>query len=134
MRLERWFTPGVRPDKGRRKVVHGWPAEPPISIIKMRQGKIGLADTRGLLQHRVKNRRKLARRRTDDAQYFGCRRLLLQRLGQVVGALAQFVEQPRVLDGDDRLGGEVLDQRDLLVGKRPHFLAVDADGPDQLIL
>ena len=29
------------------------------------------------------------------------RGLLLQRLGQIVGALAQLVEQPRVLDGDD---------------------------------
>ena len=37
--------------------------------------------------------------------------------------LAQFVEQPRVLDGDDRLGGEVLDQFDLLVGERANFLA-----------
>ena len=34
------------------------------------------------------------------------RGLLLQRLGQIVGALAQFVEQPRVLDGDHGLGGE----------------------------
>ncbi len=39
------------------------------------------------------------------------RRLLLQRLGQIVGALAQLVEQPRVLDGDDGLGGEVLNTR-----------------------
>ena len=29
----------------------------------------------------------------------------------------QFVEQPRVLDGDDGLGGEVLDQLDLLFGE-----------------
>ena len=35
-------------------------------------------------------------------------RLLFQCLGKVGGALAQFVEQPRVLDGDDGLGGEVL--------------------------
>ena len=35
------------------------------------------------------------------------RGLLLQRLGQIVGALAQLVEQPRVLDGDDGLGGEI---------------------------
>ena len=36
------------------------------------------------------------------------RGLLLQRLGEIVGALAQLVEQPRVLDGDHGLGGEVL--------------------------
>ena len=39
--------------------------------------------------------------------------------------LPQFIEQPRVLDGDDGLGGEVLHQCDLLVGERPHFLAID---------
>ncbi len=32
--------------------------------------------------------------------------------------LAQLVEQPRVLDGDDGLRGEVLHQLDLLVGER----------------
>ena len=63
-------------------------------------------------------------------QHLAGRGLLLQRLGQIVGALAQFVEQPRVLDGDDGLGGEVLHQLDLLVGERPHLLAIDDDGAD----
>ncbi len=36
------------------------------------------------------------------------------------------VMQPRVLHRDHRLGGEVLQQRDLLVGEWPHLLAVDA--------
>ncbi len=44
--------------------------------------------------------------------------------------LPQFIEQPRVLDGDDCLGGEVFDEFDLLVGKGADFLAVDCDGPD----
>ena len=43
-------------------------------------------------------------------KHLGCSCLLLQRL-------SQFVEQPRVLDGDNGLGGEVLDQRDLFVGE-----------------
>ena len=33
------------------------------------------------------------------------------------------IEKPRVLDGDDGLGGEVRDQGDLLVGKGTDFLA-----------
>ena len=37
---------------------------------------------------------------------------------QVGCALTQFIQQARILDGDDGLGGEVLYQRDLLVGKR----------------
>ena len=28
---------------------------------------------------------------------------------EIVGAIAQFVEQPRILDGDDGLGCEILD-------------------------
>ena len=46
---------------------------------------------------------------------------------------SQFLEQPRVLDGDDGLGGEVLDQLNLLVGKGTNFLTVDGDGADQLV-
>ena len=45
---------------------------------------------------------------------------------------AQLVEQPRVLDGDDGLGGEVRQQIDLLVGEWPHLLAVNADRADQV--
>ena len=48
-------------------------------------------------------------------QHIRRRRLLLQRLGKVGRALAQFVQQPRVLDGDYGLGGKILHQFDLLV-------------------
>src|SRR3974390_893138 len=44
----------------------------------------------------------------------------------------QFVEEPRILDGDHGLGGEVLRQLDLPVGKQQNFLAVDGDYADQL--
>ena len=47
---------------------------------------------------------------------------------------AQLVEQPRVLDGDDGLAGEILDQLDLLVGERSDLLAVDTDRTDQLVV
>src|SRR5262249_50353006 len=43
-------------------------------------------------------------------------------------------EQAGVLDGDDGLGGEILHQRDLLVGKRPDFLPEDDDTADQYIV
>ena len=46
----------------------------------------------------------------------------------------QLVEQPRVLDGDDGLGGEVRDQLDLLVGKGTDFLAVNGERTDQFVL
>ena len=47
---------------------------------------------------------------------------------------AQLVEQPRVLDGDHRLVGEVREQLNLLVGERTHFLTIDGDRADQLVL
>ncbi len=39
-------------------------------------------------------------------------------------ALAQFGDQPRILHRDHCLGREILQQCDLLVGERPHLLAV----------
>ena len=46
----------------------------------------------------------------------------------------QLVEQPRVLDGDDGLVGEGRDELDLVVGKGPDFLAVQAEHTDQFVL
>ena len=46
----------------------------------------------------------------------------------------QLVEQPRVLDGDDGLRGEVRHQLDLLVGEWTHLLAIDRDDADQLVV
>ena len=51
-----------------------------------------------------------------------------------VRALAQFVEQPRVLDGDDGLSGEVRDQCDLLVGEGTNLLADNDERADQFVL
>ena len=47
---------------------------------------------------------------------------------------AQLAQQPRILDGDHRLRGEVLDQLDLLVAERPHLLPVNDDAADQFPL
>ena len=105
-----------------------------IRFIKEQIAELGLADARGILKHGLEHRLQFAGRRTYDLQHFGRRRLLLQQLGEIVGALAQLVEQPRILDGDDGLGGEVSEQRNLLFGKRPHLLPVNSDGSDQFSL
>jgi hypothetical protein len=62
----------------------------------------------------LENWLQLARRRADNAQHIRGGRLLLQRL-------PQFVQQPRVLDGDDRLGGEGPEKRYLPICKRINF-------------
>ena len=52
----------------------------------------------------------------------------------LVGAGAQFAEQPRILHRDHCLRREILQQRDLLVGKRPNLLAVDAIAPSKVVV
>ena len=95
---------------------------------------LGFANACRVLQHRLEYRLKFAGRGADHLEHVGGGGLLLQRFGQIVGALTQLVEQPRVLDGDDGLGGKVLHQLDLLVGERTHLLAEDSDGADQPFL
>ena len=51
---------------------------------------------------------------------------------KIIGALAQFVEQPRVLDRDHGLIGEFPEQLDVLVGERPHLGATHEDRAERL--
>ena len=76
-----------------------------------------------LLQDGVEHRHKVARRGVDDLKQFSGRGLLFQ-------CLALFSQQPRVLDCDHCLGGEVLQQRDLLAGECAHLLAVETEEAD----
>jgi hypothetical protein len=78
------------------------------------------AQARRLFQHRREHRRRIAARGIDDLQDFGNRGLLLQ-------GLTRFGQKPRVLHRNDRLGGEILQQRDLLVGKRPDLASAGGD-------
>ena len=77
------------------------------------------AEPRGALGHDVHDRLEIGRRAGDDPQDLRGRRLLLERLGQLAVPGLELREQPHVLDGDDRLVGEGLEQRDLLVGECP---------------
>src|ERR1700722_7584734 len=119
----------------RRKDVHSL-AIPAVDI-----SELGVADADGILKHGCKNRLKIAGRAADNLENLGCGRLLLQGFrevggaaGEVRGALAQFVEQPRVLDGDDGLRGKTPYQLDLPVAERAHLLAIHDDSADQLIV
>jgi hypothetical protein len=59
--------------------------------------------------------------------------LLLKGFAEIVRALAQLVEQPRVLNGDHRLRGEVLKQRYLLVSERPDFHSENLNCADEFV-
>jgi hypothetical protein len=88
-------------------------------------GDIRVAQPRRRFDQRVEHHLQVEGRATDHLEHVGGGGLPLQRL-------AQLVEQPRVLDGDDGLLGEVADQLDLLIGEGAHLLPVDVDVADQL--
>src|SRR4029450_5654195 len=70
---------------------------------------------------------QIKRRTADDLEHIGGGRLLLK-------GFAQLVQQPRVLNGDDSLGREVLQQLDLFVCEGPYLLAIDGDHADRPVI
>ncbi len=115
---------------GFRRIVHRRITQNP-AVAQHEVAEFRAAEPRRIGKQRVEHGFELAGRAADDAEDLRGRSLLLQRLGEIVGALPQFAEQTRVLDGDHRLVGEGRDQIDLLVGERFHDGAEqeeDADG------
>src|SRR5215831_10132893 len=110
----------------RRNIVERNLAEA-VSVIEIQQAELRVAQPRGVRQHSLEYRFKLAGRARDDTEDLRGRGLLLQRFPQLV-------EQARVLDGDDGLRGEILHQLDLFISERPDFAAIDTKDTDQLIL
>src|SRR3974377_1705154 len=104
-----------------------------ISFRLKQDAEFGFTNAGCIRQHRVEHRLELAGRRTNDLEHLARCGLLLPRPPPIIGSLVQFVEQPRVLDGDDGLRSKVLQQFDLLVGEGAHLLAVDGDGADQFL-
>src|SRR5262249_48496397 len=98
-----------------------------VSFTQQHRTEGGVADAHRVFQHRVEHRPQIAGRTTDDLQYIGSGGLLLERL-------AQLIEQPRVLDGDDGLVCEILHQRDLLIGKWSDLLAINSNPADQFVV
>ena len=99
--------------------------------VKLEDGRVvGPAEPRGAAGDRVEHGLEVRRRRADDPQDVGGRRLLLEAFREVAVARLQLLEQARVLDRDHRLLGERLQQRDLRVGERAEDRARHPDRPD----
>ena len=111
---------------------HSWRRSRNASPSRSEDHAISASQSASPFDQRVEHRLQIEGRAADDLEHVGGRGLLLQRFADRC-SLAQF-EQPRVLDGDDGLGGEVLNQLDLLVGERADLLAVDGDRADELIV
>ena len=91
---------------------------------------IRLAQPRGRFDKCIEHCLQIEGRAADNLEDVGGGSLLLQRFAQIFRPLAQFLEKTCVLNGDNGLSGEVGDQLNLLVRKRPHFFTVDVDGAD----
>ena len=85
-------------------------------------------------RHRDEHRLHVGRRLRDHAEDVGGRRLLLQRLGKILVARLQLLEQAHVLDGDDRLVGKAGDQLDLPLRERTDTEPVEGEDSDQASL
>jgi hypothetical protein len=77
--------------------------------------ELGAADANGFFQQRLKYWLKITKGARNNLQNLRGRGLLLKRLGEIVGALTKFLEEPRVLDGDYCLAGKSPQQLALLV-------------------
>src|SRR5262245_36405885 len=88
----------------------------------------------GPLQDCLEYRLNICRRSTDHPQDLTRRSLLLQRLGEVLVAGLELLEQAHVLDGDDGLLGEGLEQRNLFVGEPTDHWAGHKDRSDRATL
>src|SRR6266403_5448814 len=95
------------------------------------EGLVGIAEPRSRFNKGLQDCRQIESRAADDFQHIGGRGLLLQRLRQILRTFVQFTEQPRVLDGDNGLPGEIAQQLDLLVGERADLLSIGRDHADE---
>src|SRR6516225_6726436 len=60
-----------------------------VALEEKKIAKCGVTDANSILQHGLKYRLKLARRRTNYTQHLRGRRLLLQRFGKLACAVAR---------------------------------------------
>src|SRR5262249_39425235 len=85
----------------------------------------------GASHNRIEHRLDVRLRAANDAENVASRRLLVERSGQFTVARLQLGEETNVLDRDHGLVGEGLEERNLLIGERMDFSAVDRQGTYQ---
>src|SRR5262245_1442973 len=98
-----------------------------LSVEAVDESEPGTAKAHRTLGYGLKYWPQIEGRSADHFEQIGGRGLLLQRFPQLV-------EQASVFDRDDALRSEVCKQLDLLVGERPHLLAIDGNRADNLAL
>ena len=107
------------------------PHDHSVPLAESQHHVINPTNPRGALDDGVEDRLHVRGRAADDAEHLGRCRLMLQGLAQFCVALLEFLEQPHVFDGDDRLCGKGFKQLDLLVGEGTNFRAANKDSSDR---
>jgi hypothetical protein len=97
----------------------------PLAVEREGRAEQPVGESDRPLKNGVEHGLHVRRRARDNSQDLGGGRLLLQRLFCLL-------EQADVVDGDHRLGGEGLEERNLPVGERPYVGPPDGDRPDGL--
>src|SRR6266481_933418 len=95
-------------------------ATKPLALAQENNRIVRLAKPARTLGDGFQHRLNVCRGSSDHTEDLACHGLLLQRF-------AQLVKQAGILDGDDGLGGEVLDQIDLLIREWSRLLSVNHD-------
>src|SRR6202030_1702625 len=85
------------------------PAEK-FALTLEQKGMISLAQPRRRLDERIEHALQIEPRAAYNLEQVGGGGLLLQRFAEVIRALTQLIEQPRILDRDDGMFGEGLQQ------------------------
>ena len=106
------------------------PRNQTVPLVESQHHVIDPTNPGGALDDGVEHRLHVGGRAADDAEHLGRCRLMLQRLAQFRVALAEFLEQAHVLDGDHRLVGEGFEKRYLFVGEGTNLCTADDDQTD----
>src|SRR5262245_11310741 len=91
-----------------------------------------MAEFNCVLCHSVEYWLEIQFRTRDHAKHFACCCLLLECLAQLTRPRLHLLEQPRVLDGDNRLVGECLKESNLFLAERRHTCPRYTDPTDGL--
>jgi hypothetical protein len=112
-----------------------------VTVTTVDCAKARVANSHHVSQHDCKHWLEVARRATDGLKHLRRSSLLLQRFrevgcafGEVCSALTEFVEQPRILNGDNGLSGEVSYKLHLLVIEGTNFLTRKHTCANQFVL
>ncbi len=124
----------ARPFQGQRGIVELCPHIDELAVKQVHGREEGAAESGGVLGHRVEHGLDVGGRARDHPENFRGGRLLLQRLGQIVVAGTQLGEETHVLDGDYRLVGEALEERDLTVREGLRLEPPELDDAGRLAL